>query len=431
MDGARAPAPAETADDARYLQSITACGDRRPLVLSQPIYSATGIKLLDTGAKIDTRIFERLFGHSLAEPIDRCVTSSEAVRHKDLVERARELVAAAPLLAHFDAGLGPQSGRVWSALGACPLPSPIAMRLTVVRDGTPALYEHSLRAAFIALFIGVRARFSEPDLELLATAALLHDIGMMHADPELYEGEKPLDLAARRSLYAHPMTAQLIARREPLVNPAIATAIAQHHERLDGTGYPRGLAGEAITKLARVLMLVEVVSAVIEHQFEQPELQLSLILRLNHRSFDAGLSGAVLAALPSLALGEGQVPCDRSEYELVTALIDAWRHARGAAPPAAGDAAADFIDARIARLRRWLADAGLGSGPDGAAVAAADEEPSVCAELGALAREALWHVRQIASEAMHRWPALAPRDGAAAPGAAGEWIASGLSVEGR
>ncbi|HEX7156229.1 MAG TPA: HD domain-containing phosphohydrolase, partial [Burkholderiaceae bacterium] len=355
MDDARVAAAVAPADDAPYLKSITACGDSRPLVVSQPIYSATGIKLLDTGAKIDSRIFERLFSHSLAEPIDRCVTSSEAVRHRDLVEATRALVAAAPLLAHFDAGLGAQSARVWSALGTCPLPPPIAMRLTVVRDGTPALYEHSLRAAFIALFIGVRARFSEPDLELLATAALLHDIGMMHADPALYEGEKPLDLAARRSLYAHPMTAQLIAQREPLVNPAIATAIAQHHERLDGTGYPRGLAGDAITRLARVLMLVEVVSAVVEHQFEQPELQLSLILRLNHRSFDPGLCDAVLGALPSLALEEGRMPCDRSEYELVTALIDAWQHARAGARPAADDAA-DFIDARIHRLRRWLAD---------------------------------------------------------------------------
>ena len=185
MDGAQSSAPAETDDGARYLTAIASCGDKRSLVVSQSIYSSNGVKLLDTGAKIDSRILDRLFGHTLAEPIDRCVAAEDAVRHKDLVARTRELVAVAPLLAHFESSLAEQSKRLWSALGACPLPPAIAIRLTVARDTAPVVYEHSLRAAFLALFIGSAARFSEGDLQLLATAALLHDIGMMHSDPAL------------------------------------------------------------------------------------------------------------------------------------------------------------------------------------------------------------------------------------------------------
>jgi HD-GYP domain-containing protein (c-di-GMP phosphodiesterase class II) len=426
MDGAQSPAPLESDDGGRYLSAVTSCGDKRSLVVSQSIYSSNGIKLLDTGAKIDSRVLDRLFGHTLAEPIDRCVAAEAALRHKDLVERARELVAAAPLLARFESSAPEQSKRLWSALGECPFPPAIAIRLTVARDTAPALYEHSLRAAFLALFIGIGARFSERDLQVLATAALLHDIGMMHADPALYEKEKPLDTAARRQLFAHPLTGQMIAQREPLLSPVIAAAIAQHHERLDGTGYPQGLEGEAIGKFARVLMLVEVALAILEHNGEQPELRLSSILRLNHRSFDPKLSGLVLAALPRVGSNERETPSQCSEYEQVAALIDAWPHLCRQMPPAAGDAPAVFIDARIARLRRWLADAGLGD-PQAAAVAAS-EDSAVCAEMAALAREGLWHLHQIAYDALHRWPALKTDDGKPAPSAAGQWVASGLGV---
>jgi putative nucleotidyltransferase with HDIG domain len=413
-------------DDARYLKAIASCGDKRSLVVAQPIYSSNGIKLLDTGARIDSRILDRLFGHKLAEPIDACLASEDAVRHKDLVARAGELVAAAPSLAQFDANLKAQSKRIWSALGACPLPPAIAIRLTVARDTAPTLYEHSLRAAFLALFIGTLARFSDRDLQVLATAALLHDIGMMHADPTLYEEEKPLAVAARRNLFAHPLTGQVIAQRERLLSPVIAAAVAQHHERLDGTGYPRGLQGEAIGKFGRVLMLVEVVLATLEHEREAPQFQLSLILRLNHRSFDAELSRLVLAALPLLTQGEGEMPGECSACKQVAALISAWPDLCRQMPPSANDPATTHINARMERLRRWLADAGF-SDPEAAALAA-DGEPMICVELVALAREALWHIRQIAYDALHRWPELQTQEGASAPSAAALWIASALSV---
>jgi hypothetical protein len=425
LDGSSAPTQAATDDDARYLKAVAECGDRRALVVSQPIYSSNGIKLLDTGAKIDSRVLDRLFGHSLAEPIDHCVTAEDAVQHKDLVARARELVAAMPLLAHFDAGLQGRSQRVWSALGSCPLPPAIATRLTVARDTAATLFEHALRGAFLALFVGAAARFSERDLQLLATGALLHDLGMMHADPALYQTEGPLDVAARRSLFAHPLTAEMIAKRERLLSPVIAAAVAQHHERLDGTGYPRGLEGEAIGKLGRVLMLVEVMLAIFEH-VEQPALQLSLVLRLNHRSFDRTLSTFVLAALPRLSLGEGVTAGVCPEYERVSALIDAWAPTQGATP-GPDDGPVAFIDARVRRLRRWLADAGLGDSK--AASAAAAEDPAVFAEMAGLAREALWQVRQIAYDAQQRWPLLAEATQPAEPSAAYAWVARARAPE--
>ncbi len=417
-------APVSSPDGEQYLRSLASCGDKRALVVSQPIYTANGIKLLDTGAKIDSRILDRLFGHQLAKPIDRCVTSEDAVGHKDMVERCRELVAGFPLLSHFDAHLGPASPRLWQALGSCPLPPAIAIRLTVVRDTAAALYDHSLRCAFLALFIGICGRLTERDLQLLAAAALLHDIGMMHANPEHYEVGKTLDVVGRRNLLAHPLTAQLVVQRELLFSPAIAAAVVQHHERLDGSGYPKRLQGEAIGKLGRALMLAEAALGVIERWGEQAAMQLSLLLRVNHLSFDAQLREGIFAALPRVKADDCSAVEVCSEFEQIVALIDSWRHMREAISGSAQDPAAEFIDARIARLRRWLADAGFG---DSQAIAmVATEDTKICAEIVAVVREAMWHTRQIAYEALERWPLLEREVDVGASSAARRWIGSAL-----
>ena len=403
MDGNRAPEATRGGGDGAFLRAVTAYGDRKSLIASQPIYSANGIKLLDTGARIDSRIFDRLFNHDLNEPIDGCVASEEPLRGDAMAARARELVAQSTLLAHFEGLLGARAGRLWSVLADCSLPPAIQTRLTVVSETDVELYEHTLRAAFAAMFIGIQAGMSDRDLEILAVAALLHDIGMMHVDPEQLAKGKPLDAAGRRMLYAHPLTAEMIVRREPGISPMVAAAVAQHHERLDGTGYPRGLKDEAICKHARILMLVEVLAAVIESGRENCDLQISMILRLNHGSFDTQFSAVVLQALPQLALPQGGAHFNREEYERVMSLFDYWDLLSAGAHFATGSADAQ-LDERIGRLKKWLAETGIGSGRSSAAVAAGEEAASVGMELQAIARELLWHLRQIAMGLQQRWP---------------------------
>ncbi len=393
---------ADLLDDDRYLEAAASFGDKRSLVVAQPIYSTNGIKLLDAGARIDTRILGRLFGHKLAEPLDRCVASDDAIRPKDLAARARELVAAVPLLAYLEAGLGAGSARLWSAWENCPLPPAIAIRLAVARETATDLYEHSLRCTFVAAFIGLGGRLPDRDLQLLVTAGLLHDIGMMHVNPEYYEAGKPLDPTARRALLAHPLMAQLIAQREPLLSPAVASAIAEHHERIDGSGYPRALHGEAIGRLGRALALAEVVTGVVERHPEEACGLLAPLLRFNRRSFDGGLCDALLAALPRTAPGEAAAAAGNIAFDAVVARIDAWKEISDSMQEDDQDAATAYIDARIDRLCRWLADAGVDD--PHAAVQAAQEEPELHWEIAALAREARWHLRQIAYEVSERWP---------------------------
>jgi hypothetical protein len=430
---AAAPGAAAAGCDGHYVKAVTEMGDRRAVVLSQAMYSASGVLLLDSGARLDSRVFERLVQHKLAQPIEQCVTVEGAVDGREIGEAARRLVGSAPLLTRL-VGTLPEAARLWRAVESVALPAPMAFRLTLAREQRPALYEHSLRAAAVALFLGLRAGLGERLLGALAAAALFHDIGMLHADPQLFERGRRLDAAARRHLYAHPLTGMLILQKQPEYGSEVAAAVLEHHERLDGTGYPRGLRGEEIGQLGRLLALVEVVLAIIERDEDTPEMHLSLILRMQHRGFDRQLIGFLKSVLREEAATRATIAREADALERIVRVLRYWEDCQEAMAQA-GAARAEhvgFLAARIAALRRTLAEAGLmhagagallvDAGPGASALAQADAV--LAAELAGLVREAAWQVRQIVFEALRRWPELAPAvgDGAGhSPAAA--WIA--------
>jgi len=405
-DGA-AGMPAETAhvdDDGHFLKAVAEVGDTRKLAVTQSIYAANGTKLLDVGTALSSRTLERLVGHKLATPIENNLAAEGTLRVGEIVGRTRELIDRHALLAQF-ASAGGGAGRLLNHLVRAPLPANILFRLTVAREKFTRLYDHSLRAAFVALFIGSAARLGERDLELLSTAALMHDFGMLLADPARFEVDRPLDAAARRQLRAHPVTGMLIAQREPQLNPAIATAILQHHERLDGSGYPTAPAADEITRLARILMLVEIVLAMVEHRPHLPELQLSLILRANHRGFDRALAGILLSALPRVQVNADAATSGTNTVARLGDLLEQWEQVQAITAVGLPHEVRQFVNERLSRLRRFLTEAGID--PQAGAAHLCADDVTANAELAGLMSEALWNVRQIAFETTLRWPQIA------------------------
>jgi hypothetical protein len=407
----------EAADKGHYLRALAACSDKPRLVVSQPIDSVTGVRLLDAGTRVDLQAIAVLAGHALAAPMDRCICAEVSVTHEDLLELAREQLTAVPILGHFAAGLGAELNRIWAALAACPLPPVLATRLAVARDTAGGLYKHAVRAALVALFIGVWAKVDQSELQSLATAALLHDLGMLDLDPAFLQDERPLSALGRSRLQRHPLIAARIAHGEASLDESIATGIAQHHERLDGSGYPYGLHGAQISPIARVLMLAEIVLAFLEPPYADPALQLSMTLRANHRSLDPQLSQLLLAALPTLSSAGGLM--NRSELRRAGAVLAAWRRA-SAATPVHEAAQFQFVNERMRRVDRLVAEASIRDETESAGAA------DVCADIAALGREALWHARQIALDAMHRFPPT----GSSAIGqdVVGDWIAVAMRL---
>ena len=119
---------------------------------------------------------------------------------------------------------------------------------------------HSAAVAVYARDIAAQLGLSSDDQELAHLCGLLHDIGKVGLPPGLLEKTGPLTLAERKAMQKHAAIGErILANVEDYA--AIATIVRHHHERVDGAGYPDGLAGGEIPLLSRILGVADAYNA--------------------------------------------------------------------------------------------------------------------------------------------------------------------------
>lgn len=122
---------------------------------------------------------------------------------------------------------------------------------------------HCLNCSIYAAILGRLAGFSVPQIKEIAAGALLHDSGKMWIDKVILNKPGPLTQEEFAVVKQHPEKGfnTLRAKRWEL-SSLVAHMAWQHHERVGGQGYPRGLAGEAILPYARLLAITDVYEAI-------------------------------------------------------------------------------------------------------------------------------------------------------------------------
>lgn len=124
-------------------------------------------------------------------------------------------------------------------------------------------YNHGVSMAVWAAILGRHIGLHKDELEKLAVGCAMCDVGMTQLPPELLGQAENLNDQQRRVIQAHPkMGAELVADSKD-VDFEILAIIENHHERMDGSGYPRGVQGAAIPLLARIAGLVDTYDAMI------------------------------------------------------------------------------------------------------------------------------------------------------------------------
>jgi len=127
--------------------------------------------------------------------------------------------------------------------------------------GRDYLAAHSRNVARLAMFIAARHGFSEASIRTIGICGLLHDAGMQGTGAGIISSARPLTDEDYEWIREHPVRgAQFIRRHyrfEGLLSSVVPLVVEQHHERSDGTGYPKGLKSEQIHDFARVLAIAD------------------------------------------------------------------------------------------------------------------------------------------------------------------------------
>ncbi len=127
------------------------------------------------------------------------------------------------------------------------------------------LYTHSIEVAAISLMIAAKWGYSEEELWKLGLGAFLHDAGKLLVPRDIIQKDGPLNDSERDYMKQHCELG--ISLLEPFNIPKECMDIVlQHHERLDGKGYPKGLKGNEISRNAKIVMIADVVDAIISNR---------------------------------------------------------------------------------------------------------------------------------------------------------------------
>lgn len=136
-------------------------------------------------------------------------------------------------------------------------------KITEARD--PYTAGHQARVAQIAEAIARKLNMSEDECSSLSLAGLIHDIGKIYVPAEILTKPRALTSVEFSIVKMHPEIASDILSSIDFPWP-ISTYVLQHHERLDGSGYPFGLSGDAIHLNSRILAVADVIEAMSSHR---------------------------------------------------------------------------------------------------------------------------------------------------------------------
>jgi putative nucleotidyltransferase with HDIG domain len=162
---------------------------------------------------------------------------------------------------------------------------------------------HSERVSVLSVAIGRVLRLPDPELEVLRLGALLHDIGKIGIPDHVLRKPGPLTDDEFQAITEHPVVGARILRTIPFLLPHV-DIVELHHERPDGLGYPKGLRGDDIPLLARIVHVADAYDAITSarayRQGRSSAEALHELWRCAGTEYHADIVGALARALPRL-----------------------------------------------------------------------------------------------------------------------------------
>jgi HD-GYP domain-containing protein (c-di-GMP phosphodiesterase class II) len=291
-----------------YLQRVVDMAEHSRIEASDDIYAANGMKLLAKGTPISREVQDRLIKHKLKKPLESSLSVADAIGLPQLRKLAQEILGGdaklQPMLRFGNHG--PQALAIFDSLS---LNDPMCMVLTMLdRSGKDEL-RHCVECALVALVLGIELGLERERLQYLAIGGLLHDIGELYINPAYLSGNHNLKPSEWRHVASHPLVSKMLMDEVGQFPPLVGQIVLEHHERFDGSGYPRRAAGDQLSLEGLIVGVADTMCAVFR-SYGRPLDRAEIAMRIVPGQFPAQVTQIV-----TLALREASAP-DSADGEL-------------------------------------------------------------------------------------------------------------------
>jgi HD-GYP domain-containing protein (c-di-GMP phosphodiesterase class II) len=235
--------------------------------LAKPLYSADGRILLNAGLELKERYLGRLreldvtyvyVEDELTADVDVPDVVSEKAR-VEAVSTAKQMMEKVKMGKGVDAGAAKQMTN--TLVDELCRSHGTLVNFVDMRTKADYLFHHSVNVCILSVMTGINLEFDELRLRDLGVGAILHDIGMTLIDQKLVNKADRATPAELAEIRRHPELGFDVLRKNPDISLISAHCAYQHHERFDGSGYPRSLKDDKIHQFAQIVALADVYDA--------------------------------------------------------------------------------------------------------------------------------------------------------------------------
>ena len=391
-----------------YVRHLTEMGEIHTIVAKDDILTTNGIKLISSGARVNSSFYEKLIKHKLLIPIEESLNIKDCLTHSILEEKAKESIKTNGLLASMQKNVS-KGILLHSFFSSLNIPDILLFKLTVLEKQLPIVFNHSLNVALASIYIGLELNQNEETIKNIAIAGLFHDIGLLHIAIDLSDSNKELNENDRKKIYSHPIIANLILKTFPNYQ-VISSAVMEHHERMDGSGYPQGLSGDQINIVGQILIVAELAISLTEKKTNYGYInRLQAILKFNNNQYPHEIVKILLKLLKTIKNTTDNTTISLTKKIFLNKLssiwvvINAWdyKHDEGLGVPFE---ISNYISNRIEELTHALNMSGLTLSNISLSDDDLNDILNDAEEMLALIDEATYQLKNIYHEIIRRWP---------------------------
>ena len=237
--------------------------------LASSVYSADGHILLRKGVYLTPNYIKLLSSrgyHSVyvenellpGLEIDEAINQATRIRATELVRKALEKTHKGE-----DLVIEPISRAVDAILDDLAGNSDMVVQLSTLRSIDEYSFVHSVNVCVLSVLMGYALHYPPRDMKQLGIGAILHDLGKARVPPEYLKRDGALTPSEYEEVKNHTTEGFELLRQNRDISILSAHVAFQHHERMDGSGYPRQLKGDDILEFARIAAVADVWDALI------------------------------------------------------------------------------------------------------------------------------------------------------------------------
>lgn len=166
--------------------------------------------------------------------------------------------------------------------------------------------EHMIDVCLLSIMTAKALGMDKFDMRTLGVAALLHDVGKMLISQDILDKPGKLSDHEMKQMKKHPLISYDIISGIEGIHKNVLNVALQHHERLDGSGYPHGIKDKQICEFARIISIADIYTAIIREKSYRPRLPIyeagELLWALSGREIDRRLTSVFLRSVVAFPL---------------------------------------------------------------------------------------------------------------------------------